>query len=226
MGFQFPQISSLTVSSIVQPSQCKNSDGGFTLNASGGAAPYTYSIDGGNTYVSGNIFTGLSGGIYYVSAKDAHGQICIVGSNPTSATGGVIALAAPFCMINPGISASLHACGNTVNGGNMQISVYSTSPPIDFSLDGINFWSLPLNPAFPNTYQYDTTGLAPGLYNTVTTDVTGNITRFSMCIAKFCIPDLSVFTQPATCNHSDGTIIAFADYSSPRPQLQLCRSMA
>jgi gliding motility-associated-like protein len=211
MGFLYAQ-PSLTVSSIVQPSLCRTTDGGFTLNASGGTPPYTYSIDGGNNYVTNSTFTNLSGGIYYVSAKDTRGQIGIVGSNPTSATGGVIALSAPFCMLNPGISASLNTCGN---GGNMNISVYSTSPPINFSLDGLNYWSLPLNPAFPNTYRYDTTGLAPGLYNTVTTDFTGNITRFAMCIAKSCIPDLSVFAQGATCHHSDGIIIALAANSSP-----------
>jgi gliding motility-associated-like protein len=45
--------------------------GSITISASGGTAPYQYSINGGATYQSSNSFTGLAGGTYNVMVKDA-----------------------------------------------------------------------------------------------------------------------------------------------------------
>ncbi len=60
----------LTVSDKL-PSACGDANGTFTLNASGGQGPYTYTING---EVSSNpIFTGLSGGTYTVSSTDING---------------------------------------------------------------------------------------------------------------------------------------------------------
>ena len=50
-----------------------SSDGTITVNASGGTTVYEYSKDGGNTYQSNNVFTGLSEGIYFVTVRDAQG---------------------------------------------------------------------------------------------------------------------------------------------------------
>ncbi|MGE0132057.1 MAG: HYR domain-containing protein [Blastocatellales bacterium] len=44
-------------------------NGQITLNASGGAGALLYSIDGGQSYQSGNTFTGLAAGDYFVSVK-------------------------------------------------------------------------------------------------------------------------------------------------------------
>ena len=46
-------------------------NGSITLNATGGNPPYQYSIDGGVTYQSSNVFTGLGGGTYVIKVKDA-----------------------------------------------------------------------------------------------------------------------------------------------------------
>lgn len=53
------------------------SDGFITASASGGTAPYTYSINGGD-YQSSGSFTGLSAGTYVVRAKDSQGNISSV----------------------------------------------------------------------------------------------------------------------------------------------------
>lgn len=45
-------------------------DGVITINSPTG---YTYSVDGGNTYLGSNVFTGLCAGIYDVFVKDIHG---------------------------------------------------------------------------------------------------------------------------------------------------------
>jgi hypothetical protein len=50
---------------------CGNSNGGFTVNASGGTAPYSYTING-NT-ASGNVFSGLAAGTYTATVTDNNG---------------------------------------------------------------------------------------------------------------------------------------------------------
>ena len=58
---------------------CNNKQGSIIIDAQGGVIPYTYSIDGGNTYpyTSGTI-TGLNPGTYYVRVKDAIGNESVV----------------------------------------------------------------------------------------------------------------------------------------------------
>ncbi len=54
------------------PSGCDATDGTVTATASGGEAPYQYSINGG-TFGANNSFSGLGPGAYVVSVKDANG---------------------------------------------------------------------------------------------------------------------------------------------------------
>ncbi len=50
-----------------------DSDGSITVQATGGTAPFTYSIDGGNSFVSTATITGLTAGNYSVIIRDANG---------------------------------------------------------------------------------------------------------------------------------------------------------
>ncbi len=64
---QSPAIASVTTSNCATPF-------GITVNASGGSAPYLYSIDGGTTYVdNGGIFNNVAVGSYSISILDANG---------------------------------------------------------------------------------------------------------------------------------------------------------
>lgn len=56
-------------------------NGSFTINATGGTAPYSYSIDGIN-FQSDNVISNLGAGTYYAIVKDANG--CLVTNNLTS----------------------------------------------------------------------------------------------------------------------------------------------
>ncbi len=48
-------------------------DGSVTVTSTGGLAPFEFSIDGGNSWQPDSTFTGLSGGVYTVIAKDFNG---------------------------------------------------------------------------------------------------------------------------------------------------------
>ena len=60
-----------------------NTDGTITISASGGTTPYTYSKDGGTTYVAGATFNNLASNTYTLKAKDANGCIATVSPNIT-----------------------------------------------------------------------------------------------------------------------------------------------
>lgn len=47
--------------------------GSITINASGGTGSFIYSIDGGSTFQSSNIFSNLSANTYFVVVKDSNG---------------------------------------------------------------------------------------------------------------------------------------------------------
>ncbi len=53
----------------------ENTNGTFTITGSGGATPYTYSINGGSSYQSSGSFTGLSAGSYAIRVRDVNGCI-------------------------------------------------------------------------------------------------------------------------------------------------------
>jgi len=60
----------ITSSNIVQPS-CGNSNGSFDITATGGTAPYTYTING--LGVTNTQIQGLPNGVYTVGVQDANG---------------------------------------------------------------------------------------------------------------------------------------------------------
>ncbi len=64
---QSPTITSVTTTNCATPF-------GITVNASGGSAPYLYSIDGGTTYIdNGGMFNNVAVGSYTISIIDANG---------------------------------------------------------------------------------------------------------------------------------------------------------
>lgn len=71
------QPNQLLISNIITTNATTgNSNGSVTITASGGTAPYTYSLNG-NTYQSGNVFTGLAGGVHIAYVMDQNGCVSI-----------------------------------------------------------------------------------------------------------------------------------------------------
>ncbi|TVZ51926.1 T9SS type B sorting domain-containing protein [Dokdonia sp. Hel_I_53] len=55
----------------IDPTCNGDTNGSITLTATSGEAPFTYSIDGGTTFVSSNVFGGLSAGTYNYVVRDS-----------------------------------------------------------------------------------------------------------------------------------------------------------
>lgn len=69
---QRPQI---ILSVISVDATCGLPNGSITANVNGGTGAFTYSIDGGLTFASGNVFNNLLSGSYKVVAMDANGCV-------------------------------------------------------------------------------------------------------------------------------------------------------
>ncbi len=68
------QLTALSCSLTAKDVSCKGgNDGELTVTPSGGTSPYEYSKDGGNTFQSSNVFTGLIAGDYTITVKDKNG---------------------------------------------------------------------------------------------------------------------------------------------------------
>ena len=76
-NYTLNQPNQLLISNIITTNTTTgNSNGSVTITASGGTAPYTYSLNG-ITYQSSNVFTGLAGGVHIAYVMDQNGCVSI-----------------------------------------------------------------------------------------------------------------------------------------------------
>ena len=131
-------------------SSCGLSNGSILAGASGGTPSYQYSLDGGNTYQSGNSFLNLAPGPYTVTAKDANGKTGVLDVTVGNLPGPTIT----NTLITP---TSCAAASGTVT-----ITTSGGTAPLAFSLDSI--------PAQPGAVF---SGLPLGNYQATVKDVNG-----------------------------------------------------
>ncbi|MCE1197693.1 MAG: hypothetical protein LWW85_01885 [Marinilabiliales bacterium] len=117
---------SATLSSITTV-RCKGeSNGSFTLSATGGTSPYAFSLNGGMTYQPSGTYSALSAGVYHVTLRDANGCIFLqdvtIGEpvQPLSAT--LVNVSDVLCKGNADGSLSVAGTGGT--------------PPYSYTIDG------------------------------------------------------------------------------------------
>ncbi len=141
-----PAIQNTTVTN----NSCNGSDdASITIAAAGGAAPLAYSIDGGFTWHSNNIFNGLTPGNYSIIVSDTTG---------CTATGSVT-LTEPNAIV--ATYTTLPAtCSNS--DGSVTLSASGGSGALSYSLNG-----------GPSQTGLTFSNLAAGNYNIVITDATG-----------------------------------------------------
>jgi len=140
------------VISISNASACNSSDGSISVSASGGKAPYQFSINGG-AFADNTLFQNLSAGVYTIEAKDANG--CTGFLNPSAQ------ISIPNSTLNA--TATAIQDSNCVNdNGSIVVNASGGTPPYTYKLGNGAFTE---NSAFNN--------LASGSYTIVVRDSDG-----------------------------------------------------
>lgn len=166
--------------------ECGSNNGSVTITASGGTAPYQYSINGGTTYQASNFFTGLVGGTYTAVVKDANNctnaAVVTITSSP-----------APQITATPATAT----CGS--NNGTITAFGSAGTPPLQYSING-------------NTYQSSNvfSGVTPGTYTVYVKDANNCIATTTVTVANSPAPTITAVATSATCNNANGIITATA----------------
>jgi gliding motility-associated-like protein len=198
----------LGINILQVPSSCTSADGSLQLVGAYGTPPYTFSSDGGVTFTATNTFTGLQQGfdLLYL-LKDANG--CLA----ESVTSGGSNFQAQNFMCNfccnyviQGLWDSA-VCGNTA-----KLTVYAqyATPPVSFSLDGVNFQVANGYNQYVDTFY----NLGPGIYHVYAKTTDGSITQATFTMPKACSTILGFQTLTPSCNGSDGSITVIATYGT------------
>ena len=163
---------------------CGSNNATVTASATGGTAPYQFSIDNGVTYQTSNFFTGLLPGQYTLKVKDAGGCINAAVVSITSSPSPLITAipAAATCGTNNG---TITAFGSSGTGA------------LQYSINGNIFQT-------GNIF----TSLTPGSYTVTVKDANGCINATTVTIANTPAPTVTATSTPAACSNVNGTITA------------------
>jgi gliding motility-associated-like protein len=175
----------VSISNTSQPS-CGQNNGSITATASGGTAPYEYSLNG-NSFQSSGTFSDLPPGTYTVTVQDAN--LCSAISAPIV----LIAGNPPTVSIS---NTSQPSCGQ--NNGSITATASGGTAPYEYSLDGINYQS-------SNTFN----NLPAGIYTVYVEDNSSCEDFVSVTLNASNAPTVNIVstTQP-TCGQSNGNITA------------------
>ena len=116
----------LTLSASKTDILCFGGTSTVTLSATGGTGTYQFSKDGGNTFVSSNVFSGLAAGNYSFIVKDA---------NNCSATV-TVSIVEPVKINLSAIKTNINCKGGTAH---VTLSVSGGNGPYQYSKDGISY---------------------------------------------------------------------------------------
>lgn len=179
----------LTIMASPPISRCSQPNGALTISASGGTAPYFYSIDGVNFQPSGS-FTSISANTYTITVKDAAGNV-----GTTSAT--IADIAGPSESIQP-IAAT---CAGI--DGSLLVTGAGGTPPYQFSLNNANWQQTG-----------DFGGLAPGNYLPYIKDAVGCTTLLPASITLTNNLTVAAGNPSTICQGGSATLTASSNGTS------------
>lgn len=177
-----------TVSVNVTDGLCAIANASLVATGANGTAPYLYSIDGVN-FQPGNSFNGLANGTYTVTVKDANGL-----TNTTSA----VARNFP----GPAILASGGTASCLNNDASITISSTGGNLPLQYSIDGTNFFNYSVFNGMSGGNYVATIKDAKGCFATqpVVVSVTDNLSFNPGSNPTICEGDTTVFNCTSNGN--------------------------
>ena len=185
-GVSVGNTTTLNFTTFISPAKCSNANGIIAITASGGSAPYQYSIDG-IIFQASNILSNLLQGDYPVTVKDANG--CIITRNIAVSNS-----AGPHTLTSLVVPA---ACGS--NNGTITAASLGGTPSLQYSIDGVSFQASTIF-----------NSLAANSYTLYVKDINGCIKTAPVVVENLAGPTATATSTPASCSLSDGTITAIA----------------
>lgn len=149
-------------------------NGTITITAGGGVGPYEYSIDGGATWQTGNIFT-VGAGNYTIIIRDING--C---TRTQSAT-----VTEPAALTASSVNSNASCDGG--NDGVITVNAAGGNTSYTYSIDGVNFQA-------SNVFN-----VAPGNYTVTVTDNFGCTTTFNTVVGLTNNLTVTPQTDPTIC---------------------------
>ena len=155
---------------------CDSANGSLTVNASGGTAPYQYSLYAGTSYQMDSTFSGMAGGNYTVTVKDANGNLATLAVAVGDIQG-------------PQIATIPTAATCLNNDGAVQITTSGGTAPFSFSFDG----------GSPVAGQTSWTNVDSGMHSIAVTDANGCQDSATALVPLTDNLTDTMGTVPATC---------------------------
>ncbi|PWA08066.1 T9SS type A sorting domain-containing protein [Flavobacterium laiguense] len=175
----------LTSTAIITKQLDCNSNAEIAITASGGQAPYQYSIDGGMTFQTSNVFNNLTTGTYTAAVKDTLNTVNYANT---------IIIAPPMPVTATLVIAQAANCGESAT---VTITATAGKAPYLYSFDGSNTFTS-VNTA---------TGLTAGTHSLFVKDANGCLAALSVVIAPSSSLSATFTTTNPYCSQSkDGKI--------------------
>jgi gliding motility-associated-like protein len=160
-----------------QAATCGNANGSLSVTASNGTAlPYMYSLSAGNSYQASDTFSGLAGGNYSVTVKDANGNLATI----EVAVGDIQ---------GPQFSTIPTAATCLNDDGTAQITITGGTAPFKASIDG----------GAAAAGQTSWTGLDSGTHRIAITDNNGCQTSAAVLVPLTDNLTITAGPAPVTC---------------------------
>jgi len=173
---------------------CNGSEGGITITAIGGTAPFTYALNSGTPQGNGS-FSNLAAGNYTYTITDNIG---------CTGTGTINLLADVVITVNPSQTSSILCFGN--QSGAISVSATGGNSSYTYSIDGTNYVSL-------TTF----TSLSAGTYTVYAKDGNNCVGQSTVTISEPTTLTLNAIPTMITCNGSDNGIITAAGNGGTTP---------